>query len=181
MKWKSKVVLSTLLACGMHLSALALTINDAGVVGTVKGLQGDNQNEEYAYAQHLLDLPANTVNNLFTDAASGVEHTYNTSSTEYSGTITGPGTEGGGLTVSGYEYVLAKYDGKNAGYVLFYVGGGTINLPEFSYSIWGDNAEQFQISHWTGFNPASVPDAGSGLALLGMAMAGIGLLRRKVS
>jgi hypothetical protein len=136
-----------------------LTINDPGVVGTVKGLAGDTGPQEAGFAQHLLDLPANTVNESYAIAPNPA-HIYNTSSTDYTGTIIGPGVQGaaGDYTVdAGWQYALAKYDGKNGGYVLFCLNGAATTLPQYSYSIWGDNPEQFAISHYTTFNPVPEP------------------------
>jgi len=161
-----------------------LTLNSPDVVGIVKGLNGDNPgSDEIAFAQHLLDLPAGTVNDSYVDPISGNAHIYNTSSTEYSGTLT-KGIEGTTVTVaSGWEYAIAKYDGKNAGYVLFYLGGSDATLPQYSYSIWGGNSCQYAISGYTTFNATAVPEpttiiAGA-LLLLPFGASAMRILRRK--
>ena len=48
-------------------------------------------------------------------------------------------------------------------------------LPQYSYVFWGDPT-QYEISHFTVFN--AVPDGGSMAMMLGMALIGLGGLRR---
>jgi hypothetical protein len=141
--------------------ASPLQLNSPNVVGTVKGLAGDNPgNDEIYFAQELLNLPANTVNFSYTDTSSGVAHNYNTSSTEYSGTLTlGNQVDNGSVNVSsGWQYAIAKYDGQNAGYVLFYLGGQDAVLPATSYDIWvNDQNQGYGISGFTTFNAVPEP------------------------
>ena len=174
-------------------NALALTIDSPGVVGAIGGdaLPNANETTEAAAAQHLLDMLAGTSD---PSGCSLANACYQTSSTEYSGTLSTVGTnssQGAYQVPAGYEYVLAKYDGDNAGYVLFYVGGAATDLPEYSYSIWnvvngqGDPVEaSYQISHYVGFNCegcTSVPDGGTTVTLLGSALFALGVLARKIS
>lgn len=172
-------VIALFLACSvfaLQSFATALTINSPGVIGTVNGQSGDTQNGEAALAQYILNLPANTVNHVFNG------RTYNTSSTEYSGTLLGLGTEfgGGSLNVpAGWQYAFAKYDGQNAGYVLFSLNGQATTLPAASYSLWGSNENQYALSHFTTFNSASVPDNASTFALLGIGFVALAAFRRK--
>jgi hypothetical protein len=137
-----------------------LAINTPGIVGISIGVTGLGQGTlayETGIAQHLLDMPANT-----TEPASGPMQ-YQTSSTEYSGTLTG-GVEtdlGGGAAYVpvGHAFAIAKYDGQNAGYILFYLGGQDANLPQFPYSIWGSSPGQYQISNFSYFDAVSpVPE-----------------------
>jgi len=162
----------------------ALTLNDPGVVGTATGATGAaNPTERLSIAQKLLDMTANTSDLAFGNPA----RDYFTSTTEYSGTITSSlEVATGSLVVpAGWEYALAKYDGQNAGYVLFNLAAlGTSTLPEFSYSIWGSNAGQYQLSNFLALNTngsdiPGVPDGGSTLALMGLAFAVLGLVRSR--
>jgi hypothetical protein len=170
MKINHQNTMKTLLAAagiwaGVSLSANAtltwtspLHLNDHDVVGIMNGLAGDNPgNDEPYFAQEILNLTANTLNFSFTDSSSGVAHLYSTSSTEYSGTVIHTGTHQGSdnNVPAGYDYVIAKYDGKNAGYVLFHLGGQAATIPEYSYSIWGADAGQYQISGYTAFDVTS--------------------------
>jgi hypothetical protein len=173
----------------------ALTINDPGVVGAVGGeaLANADVTTERAAAQHLLDMLLGTSDPVGCSLANSC---YQTSNTEYSGTLQG-GTKSDpdlGLgdhayqVPGGYQYAFAKYDGDNAGYVLFYLGGTATSLPQYSNSIWwnGTDVNSYQISHFTVFGTpevpdprSSVPDGGSTAALLGSALVGFGLMRRR--
>ena len=173
-------------ACSLSSNASALTINDPGVVGTVNGVSGDGGSlpAELVLAQNILNL-ATGVNDY--QYAGDTAHYYDASTTDYSGTLSG-GVAGKvqDLTVTGVDYVLAKYDGQSAGYVLFYVGGGTYTLPQFSYTIWGTDPGQYEISGYTSFTatgctncPPSVPDGGSTIILLGSVLVAFGMAARK--
>jgi VPDSG-CTERM motif len=176
-------------ACSLSSNAYALAITDSGVVGTVEaGTQSSNTTNEAAWANYLLSLGANqtTTADAPGDTNSATEN-YQTGPTDYNGTVSG-GVQGatGDYTVSGnYDYVLVKYDGQNAGYVLFNMADwGSSTLPQYSYTIWGANDEQYQISHYTGFcstgTCSSVPDGGSTVALLGSALFAFGMLARRL-
>jgi len=155
---KAAALIAAVGMCGLTISAHAtltwsspLLLNSPNVVGISIGVTGAGQGNlqyETGIAQHLLDMAANT-----TEPTTG-NFNYQTSSTEYLGTLTGGVHVDGGNThvAAGYDFVIAKYDGQNAGYVLFYLGGQDADLPEFSYSIWGDNSGQYQISGYSAFN-----------------------------
>lgn len=86
------------------------------------------------------------------------------------GTVTDAGANvnvgnnsGTGYIASGYQYVIAKYGGPTGGggggggYILFYLGGESVELPQFSYALWGNNATQYNISDYTEFNTSVTP------------------------
>lgn len=177
MKRALLITVAAVLACTL-VPALAqadtITLNTPGVVGTLNGGgTGSNPATELVWAQHLLDMLANTVDWSY-DPGTG----YATSQTEYSGVLS-PGikTDGGSYVVpSGYEWVFAKYDGPNAGYILFHLPTwGSTTIPQYPYSIWGKQG-QYAISHFTVYN--HVPDGGSMAMLLGMALIGLAGVRR---
>jgi hypothetical protein len=176
-------------------NVFALTINDPGVVGSVyTGTQSSSVTNETVWANYLLSLGANTTVTTDTPGdkppSNTDTETYVTGSTDYNGTVSG-GVQGaaGDYTVDGnYQYALVKYDGQNAGYVLFDLSVSGNTLPEYSYSIWwnGTDTSSYQISHYTAFNPCTencdegdVPDGGSTVALLGSALFAFGLLGRR--
>lgn len=169
---------------GANRAFAVLTLSDAGVVGTIdSGTQSHSVPMETQWANYLLGLAANaSVTADGNSPADGVTEKYATSSTDYNAVLTG-GTRIDGATpnVSGFEWVLGKYDGKSAGLVLFYMPtwGGT-TIPEFSYSIWGNNAEQYQLSHITGYGDRQVPEPSSlALVMVGAVMvAGAARARR---
>ena len=90
---------------------------------------------------------------------------------------------GGNLTnvntgIGGFMYLFAKYDGPNYGSVVWCIAGmtGMITIPA--------TANGYGLSGWTLFSPGiptqQVPEGGSALALLGLALVGIEGLRRKL-
>jgi len=154
--------------------AYALSITDAGVVGAVDGRAGDNAGKDALWlAEGILDLEG-------WGTISGGRVWQNNTTEDYSGDLIGRGVlfERTRVVPAGYDYALAKYNGKNAGWVLFYVGGKETTLPRYSYSLWTNNPGKYEISNFTAFH--SVPDGGSAAGLLAAALAGLGLLRRKL-
>lgn len=155
--------------------ATPLTLNSLGVVGTLNGGgTGSDPDTELVWAQHLLDMAAASEDWDFTP-----ETGYATSDTEYAGVLSpGVKTDGGSYVVPvGYEWVFAKYDGQNAGYILFHLPTwGSTTIPQYPFSIWAEKDEKFAISHFTVYN--AVPDGGSMAILLGMALIGLAGVRR---
>lgn len=143
-----------------------VTLSDAGLVGTIKDGIPSSIADEVGYLNTLLQTTAaespRTVGG----------QVYTLGTYDYAPEVPGVTTIGAfkldrelskdvpnpnwSLSGSGYTYVLAKYDGINAGSIVWKTDGAAFTLPEFSYSIWGD-AGQYQISHWTGFSPGSEP------------------------
>jgi hypothetical protein len=149
------------------------------VAGTVEYTsEPANVDARTAFANYLLSLGANTTST--TDANSnGNTEDYETSSTDYNGTLSGGVDAGAILDVSAYTWVLAKYDGRNGGFVLFNVADAGGTIPEFSNPLWGAaGTQQYQLSGVTAFGGTSVPDGGSTMLLLGAALTGLGTLRR---
>ena len=179
-------------------NASALTLASPGVVGAVHGQPGSSDvASETIIGQFILDMLMNTTDSNGPAAGGGggvggcnistAVNCYATSATEYSGTLTAAnnstGTPQGAehdFTVdAGFEYALAKYDGPNGGYVLFFLGGAATALPDPSSPLWGTGG-QYQISHFTTFNATSVPDGGLTAALLGLSMFGLGVAKRRI-
>lgn len=161
--------------------AYALVLDDPGVVGTIEaGTQNSSIANEVQWANFLLDMGADEFQT--TDGNNppdGKTENYQTSLTDYNGFLTGGTQVQNSTDVSGYEWVLAKYDGPLAGYVLFNVPGlGGTTIPQLSHSIWGGPG-QYDLSHFTGFGSTSVPDGGATLMLLGGALVGLETLRRR--
>lgn len=104
-------------------------------------------------------------------------------------TATLTGTSGTGtsttFTDTGYEYLVAKYDGPNGVTEVWYLGniapGTQITIPSNAF---GSNNSQYGLSGWNFFNQTtntrSAPDGGSTVAMLGLAFAGATALRRKI-
>lgn len=186
-------------------AAFGLTIDDLGVVGIVdandKNTPSDPENE-FEFAQIIFDLSANEVQNGVGDYLGLI---FKASKHDYAATLdasllTDPansslfmkteyGNADGETPLSGdfvdipdgYEYAMAKYDGKNAGWVLFALNDVTTDgIPVSSASIWtNDQEEGYEISHLTAFNVSSVPDGGSVLAMLGASLLGLAWFRSR--
>ena len=124
-----RIRLAALAAVATTCAASAVTItiplsySTQYLVGTATfvEIQGNAEAVEAAIAQNILNLttvsPTATI-----DGRSYVIGT----DFDYSGSILGTGfkPEGAGTSaIAGYDYALAKYDGTNAGYILFYLGG----------------------------------------------------------
>ncbi len=161
------------------LSASALSINDPGVVGTVRSGEPASVTDEVIYVNNLLGLGANIVNQVISG------HTYSTSSTDYNGSVSAVGASqlGGTSVPVGFQYVLAKYDGPNGGDVLWFLGGSAFVIPADSSGLWVNTAGKgYGLSHFTVFGPTrdvpGVPDSGSSLMLLGLALSGVASVRR---
>ena len=163
----------------------ALTINDAGVVGSIEiGTQAVNPTNEMEWAQYLLGMDINKTITIDGGGPSPATENYVTGGNDYSGTLTDVfQNQSNSLTGwTAYEYVLGKYDGQSAGLVLFnvadYFAASGSSLPEFSSTIWG-TGDKYQLSHWTGFNAGrDVPEPGV-IGLLAMGLLGVVAVRRR--
>jgi hypothetical protein len=160
--------------------AVPLTLNSPNVVGVYNGkLQNASVGVEIAAAQELLNMLAGTHSGAF-DVGDNL-YLYQTSNTEYAGTLAG-GLQNANTNLSGYDWGFAKYDGQNAGYVLFYLGGALAStiIPNNPADLWTTNPNQFALSHVTLFGSANrVPDGGTTAILLGAALAGMALVARR--
>src|SRR5690606_10228514 len=83
-------------------------------------------------------------------------------------------TSNGSNIAAGYDYVMGKYDGQNAGWVLFYIGGEASSIPSFPYNLWTTNSHKYQLSNltlWRSSTTTKVSEPGT-LVLLGAALLG---------
>jgi hypothetical protein len=142
--------------------------------------------------QYLNNLLAMGASETDSEIVGGLTIDYKTSSVDYNGSyLAADGIRKDGdntanmaelLSVAaGYDYVVVKYDGQNAGYVVWYLGGEAATLPEFSNDIWANNqGAGYGISGYTAYKKGdSVPDGGATAALLGLGVAGLAVIRRK--
>jgi len=159
-----------LLACPIKSAAISMTISNSYYVGSIN--DGIPPSGEAGYINALITLAPNTG-----DTVIGSE-IYNRFGSTLVGLpmVTGVTVkdETGGLTINtmGWTYVLGKYDASQAGSLVWYLGGTVdeVTLP----ATYNGKA----LSHISLYN--LVPDGGSGVALLGIALVGIDYLRRKL-
>lgn len=136
-----------------------------GIVGTVEGFAGDNPGSDAAvFAQKLLNVTG--LSTTWNDSGDSYRQYVTSSVYDYSGTILGAGIktdvldnkDGGAIYIAGgWDFAIAKYDGKNAGWVMFALGGQDAWIPRFSHSFWGVDGDQYQVSNFTVFNPIPEP------------------------
>jgi len=90
---------------------------------------------------------------------------------------------------SGFQYLVAAYDGPNGGVAVFNVAGLTGSVDLYRYAkpladgnLVGSNVAAqgfFKMTGWTLLNPTgTVPDGGTTVMLLGAALGGLGVARR---
>jgi len=166
-------------------NAWALTINDPGVVGAFGITSGGTA--ELTIAQTLLNMDPATSSPTGCDLQT---ECYQTANQDYAGTLSFAG-QGGGTNISlptdgSFDYILVKYDGAEAGYVLFYTGNltGTFVVPSPSFPLWTDQTSQYVANGWSAYTCTTsvcgaVPDGGSTSALLGSALFAMGVLARR--
>ena len=180
-------VLSIACACAMVENASALTLAqfyaaNPNAVGVIDDAVPFGDAERVTYVNNLLGLGANVNGQVIGTS------TYYTGPTDYNGTVSQANSQNGQgvATVSGYQYLFVKYDGPNGGGVVYYLNGATFTIPgDLNGLVTGSKTWNGGISGWTLYNgstpPPGVPDGGSALALLGVGIAGVGFLRRKLS
>jgi hypothetical protein len=181
------IALAVTFACALSSNASAdpiapLTYSTLGVVGTFDGkLANANESSVMALAQLILDLGLNA------QSPAACIQCRTSEVVDYSGKLSNPirtpengdfgGSSGQTFIVSSeYEYVIAKYDGQNGGYVLFHVPTFGNELPRYPDIFWTSTG-QYAISNFTTFDSTSVPDGGATAALLGSALFAVGFLR----
>jgi hypothetical protein len=163
-----------------------LTTSSPNLVGIAYGVTGSGQGNDafkFDVAQILLNLGANQD---VTMSVGGTSTEFTTFGTDYSGTVMTSSSSSGGAgdsVGSGWDYVIAKYDGKNAGYILFYLGGQAATLPQYPADFWTSNTSQYGISGWTAFNTqTAVPEPSTivagALLLLPLGVSAVRILRK---
>jgi hypothetical protein len=158
-------------------NAKALTLGDENDLGQV--LFGIPSGDAFrtSYVNHLIGMALDS-----TDTALG--QTFHRSLQDPTGGVYPPAvfshngkTTTVDLGAGGFTYLFAKYDGKNAGSEVWYVGGqtGVIDIP--AEGLLGQN---YGLSGWTLFGGTpTTPDSGTTAALLGLGLASLAGLRAR--
>jgi len=174
-----------LLGLVSQVSAIPLTFNDVYGLGTVVSGEPASPVNEIGYINTLIDQalgsgPTSIAGHLYTRTSNDFgplpDAMDDNSVRDESGGSTG-------IDVTGYQYLLGKYDGPNGGDFIWYVGdlSGEVDIPQTS-SPWRVNrpGNGFGLSHWSLYNPTSVPDGSTTLVLLGAALSSLWLVRQKL-
>ncbi len=191
------LALAALVAFVPAASADTISLSTSGVVG-LNDMNSFNDNASddvrLAYAQQILNLPANFKTDLSADP--GIQYPandsdivgYQTGPVDYNALLTvGIKKDNTNLVDAGWTYALAKYDGQNAGYVLFYLPTYGTTLPANAGFVDWDKTSaagvphEYGLSGWITFNRTTVPDGGSMAMLLGMALMGLAGVRRMMN
>ena len=158
-------------------NAAAFTIGDAYYLGSIDPGSPASEADEAGYINHLIGMTAPSGPTVFEG------HSYVRSAlggafpdAVEAGSSRDFEAPFGPVNVEGWTYLLGKYG--NVDYV-WYVAGqtGEWGLPA-NDAVPGAGGGQ-GMSHYTLFNPTSVPDGGMTLILLGGALVGLEALRRK--
>jgi|GEM_PF-2488415 len=177
-------------------AVVTLTFNDSRILGFANTTTDNSSGtSEEVYIDAILDLALNT--NMPPTFPPSSTNTYHRTSNDPLGGVypdadfvdDPTGSDETSLTLDGsYKYLFAKYNGKNSYRVLWYIGdlaaGEEISMP-LSFSQYPDGGSQYAISHSSVFNEMDtpddtpgVPDGGTTLASLGLALLGLGATRR---
>jgi hypothetical protein len=136
------------------------SVTTPGVVGTAYGTTGQGQGNwsfQSGAAQAILNLGIGGSGTYGNNSATHANTIH-----DYFGTVNAATTISGGSAntsiPSGWNFVIAKYDGQNAGYVVYYLGGAATTIPAFPANYWTTDTSKYGISGWTAFNPTPVPE-----------------------
>ncbi len=132
-----------------------LSYSTPGVVGTRDTDNNNSQNPDdiLTYAQQILNVTG--LGTVYEYDSADKKYIKLSTVKDYSGTLKADSyLKPEPLTFSvpvGWDYVAAKYDGPEAGIVLFYLGGQAATIPQYPYSFWTTKTEKYELSQWVAF------------------------------
>ena len=182
-------IVAALAAVSASAATINLGIGDTTYVGSVNDGIPSSPANEVIYINTLITRPAGSG-----DLLIGTE-TYNRMGStlfaalpisDLTGALKFDSTNVGDAT--GFEYVLGKYDAAQAGSLVWYLGGiANLDLVSLPLTYNGHGISHLSLYNATGTPPPppppppSVPDGGSTVMLLGIALGAIALARRYVA
>lgn len=206
----SKLALAVAIACFAVSGARGVTLNvglsDSLAIGDViNGIQaGGQEARDVIMVNNLLTVALNTQSSaLAGDVGDLYQRSGNVFSPLPAATATGAISANGVGSIpdnsvallditltSSFRYLVAAYDGPNGGVEVWDIAGiaagSTISIPRYAEPI-GVNGQLQQSSRylmtgWSLLNPGgnSLPDGGTTALLLGTALAGLGVLKRRI-
>src|SRR5712692_2223042 len=184
LKYIAAIALASAVMVGLPTVARATTLNfgDSRDLGQVLFGIPSGDNARQTYVNRLISLAPGTTG--FAADGQTYNRTFASCGTcpfavfDHNGTAADKNSVN--LGTGGFEYLFAKYDGPNAGSEVWFVVGltGIITIP--TNGLAGQN---YGLSGWTLFTgsttpPPPVPDGGTTVSLLGVALGGLEGLRR---
>jgi len=163
------VALACIAALGASaIGAEALTVAGDAYLGSIEPNTPSNPANEVIYINYLITLADEQVSvtdRTYSRVGSTVVGPFPTAVTAGAVKVE-PNPSPTGIDVTGFSYLLAKY---STGAHVWYVAGlnTSVDIPSDA------------LSHYSLYNPVSVPEGGSTLMLLGMGLAGVAALRRR--
>jgi hypothetical protein len=160
-------------------TTLALNFGDTYDVGSITP-DGGGDAERTTYINVLIGMAPNATNTVGGQTYVRTANAVSSSPAVFA--LNGPGTSPQNQTVTidlgsgGYTYLYAKYDGPAFGAEVWNIAGlsGLITIPNFA----GPNGA-LQLSGYTLFTgTGGVPDGGTTVMLLGVALGALGVVRR---
>lgn len=202
----SKLALALAIAGFAVSGARGVTLNvglsDSLAIGDViHGIQAGGQvDRDVTMVNNLLTVALNTQSSsLAGDVGDLYQRTANVFSPLPAATATGntfaTGIADGGVLLditltSSFRYLVAAYDGPNGGVEVWDIAGlaagTTISIPRYAEPIGpGGSLQQstrYLMTGWTLLNPGgnSLPDGGTTALMLSTALAGLGVLKRRI-
>jgi hypothetical protein len=181
MKLMTKLGLAAVLAAGMAFDAQAILVVDPTQPAPVTFFQKNGN----VTADYIQTLTGDTVTEVYKQNVGGAEESDDFASS-YTTTFTPPSNptgativyNGGAFITGDPIYLLAK-DGSTGHYLWDITGWDGKETIEISGLYPGGNGSISHVSIFTG-GGTSVPDAGTTLALLGMALGLVGFAGRKI-
>ena len=183
---KLLLIAACVAALGMSQVANALSFGDDYSVGYYRPPEPASETAEAGYINTLIDQAINstTVFGAYTYVRTSLDSSSLPDATAV-GSVKTQIPEGttaiGSINVSGYDYLIGKYDGPQGGGYVWYVGNltGSQTIPfDSTFTTEGS----YGLSHYTLFKAApgtGVPDGGATAALLGLGMLGLGFMARR--
>ncbi len=177
------VALIATIAFSSQVYALSLTYDEDYYLGYIDMQKGNNSSEasEAAYINALILLGPDETGSYSSDGPL-LDRANSDLTGPFPDAINWYKNDNGNSTISisgSWDYVAGKYNGHNAGWLVWFVGGedlgGEVTLP----SSWGPGDQTYGLSHTTFFNGITPVPEPATLVLFGFGLIGLAGIGRK--